>query len=175
MTSPRAALSVLLVATCAAGVVGCGSSDTGRDSTAAAAISQTLTNISTGGYKLTTEQAGCVGTGTIKAFGINKAVGYGLLTKDLKPVKAVTWTMNTADARTYADTFITCADPATTIKNALISVINPKTAAQQQQLNVCLDKNFTTSLMRTALAAAASGDTTDGGLTPVFAACGQLG
>lgn len=171
----RAVLIVALAASCAAGLTACGGSDSGKDGTAAAAVSQSLINASTSGFKPTVEQAGCIGTATIKAFGIKKAVSYGLLTSDLQPVRSITWTMSAADADTYAALFIKCADPAATIKAGLMQLINPATAEKRQAVQACLDKNLTPTLEQKVLATGATGNTADTPLTPVYTACSQLG
>lgn len=171
----RAVLVAALTVACVTGLTACGGGDSGKDGTAAAAVSQSLINVSTSGFKPTVEQAGCIGTNTIKAFGIKKAVSYGLLTSDLQPVRSITWTMSTEDADTYAAVVIKCADPAATIKAGLMQLINPATPEKRQAIQACLDKNLTPALEQKVLATGAAGNTTDSPLAPVFTTCSKLG
>lgn len=178
MTSPastRKTLSTLLIGICALSAAACGTANNGEENTAAAAISQSLTNVSTKDFKLTTEQAGCIGTATVKAFGVKKAISYGLLTNDLKPVTAITWALSSTDADTFATTFITCADPMATLKTGLMQVIKPSAADKEQAVQACLDKNLTSSVEQKVLATAFTGNNTDSPLASVFTTCRPLG
>lgn len=174
MTGTVRLLSAALAIVCIAGLTACGG-DGGKSAAASAAVSQTLLNASAPAEKLTTNQAACFGTGIVNAFGVDRTVADGFITKDLKPVKSLSLMLSTKDASTYADLYLKCADPRTEIKNALIARIAPRTSAAQRQLKTCLDKNLTSSLMRKALIAAASGDSGNATLTALFTACGQLG
>ncbi|MGN6723901.1 MAG: hypothetical protein ACTHJM_14930 [Marmoricola sp.] len=175
MTAAHRLIGATLVIACATGVAACGSSDNGRSAAASAAVSQTFLNISAPAEKPTTSQAACFGTGIVKAFGVDQTVTDGFITKDLKPVTSLSLMLSTKDAGTYADLYLKCANPAAAIKSALIAKIAPKSTAAEQQLKTCLDKNLTSSLLRKALVAGASGDTGNATLNPVFTACGQLG
>jgi hypothetical protein len=175
MTAASRLVGAMLVVACATGVAACGSSDNGKNAAAAAAVSQTFLNLSTPAEKLTTAQAACFGTGVISAFGVDQAVTYGFLTKDHKPVKALSLMLTTKDAGTYADLYLRCANPASDIKTALIAKIAPKTTVAEQQLKACLDRTLTNALLRKALVAGASGDSVNATLTPLFTACGRLG
>lgn len=167
-------MAAALVVACAAGVAACGGGDAGRNA-AAAAVSQTFLNLKTPVQTMTTSQAACFGTGVVNAFGVAQATKYGFMTADHKPVDHLSLTLSPRDAGTFADLYLSCADPAPGIKNALITQIAPRTATAKQQLTSCLDKNLTRALMRKALVAAASGDRADATLTPIFTACGRWG
>lgn len=175
MTPARSLICAALTLSCATGVVACGSGDDGKNAAAAAAVSQTFLNVSAPGEKMTTSQAACFGTGIIKNFGIDPAVRYGFLTKDHKPVQSLSLMLTTKDAGTYADLYLSCADPRPAITSALVNQISPTTSPKQQQLRTCLTNTLTRAMMRSALAAAASGSDTTSTLAPVIATCGRLG
>lgn len=175
MTAAHRLVGATLVIAGATGVAACGAGDNGANATASAAVSQTLLNVSSPAQKLTASQAACFGTGIITSFGAERAAAYGFMSKDRKPVKTLSLMLSTKDAGTYADLYLRCADPTAAIKTALIAKVAPKTATAQQQLRTCLDTTLTSALLRKALVAAASGDTSNATLTPVFTACGQLG
>lgn len=175
MTLAGRLISAALLVSCLAGLVACGSSDHGRNATAAAAVSQTFLDVSRSTVTLTATQASCLGTGIIRAFGIDRAVRYGFLTRDLKPVRSLTLALSRPDAATYADLYLTCADPSTTIKDALVARIAAKTATAAAALRSCLDRTLTRAVIRDALRAAASGDTSQAPLAALVTACGKLG
>ena len=173
MTSASRLIGAALVIACTLGIAACGG-DNGKNA-AAAAVSQSFLNVSAPGEKLTTNQAACFGTGVINAFGVAQAVKYGFITKDHKPVKSLSLMLTTKDAGTYTDLYLKCANPAPAIKAALVAKIAPRTSAAERQLKTCLDRNLTSALLRNALIAAASGDSSNASLSPVFTACGRRG
>lgn len=178
MTVAGRLISAVLLIACSASLAACGAAahaGNGRDAAAAAAVSQTFLSVSKATTPLTASQAGCLGTGIIRGFGVDQSVRYGFLTQDLRPSPSLSLMLTGKDAATYADLYLRCADPSTTIKNALVSRIAPKTTAAEARLRACLDKTLTRTLMRGALAAAASGDSTNASLSPLYTACGKLG
>ena len=174
MTLAGRLIGAALVVASIGGLTACGSGDQGRDATAAAAVSQTFLDISKSTVTLSTSQASCLGTGIIDDFGIDRAVRYGFLTRDLKPVRSLSLALSRQDSATYADRYLSCADPSAAIKDALVARIAPTSTASAAALRRCLDRTLTRALVRDAIRAAASGDSSTP-LTALFTACGKLG
>lgn len=176
MTVAGRLISAAVVIAFSAGSGACGASANGDDhAPAAAAVSQTFLDASKATVPLTASQGSCLGTGIIDDFGVDQAVRYGFLTKDLKPATSLSLSLSAKDAATYADLYLRCADPSSAIKSALVARIAPKTAAAEARLRGCLDKALTRTLLRGALEAAASGDAGHASLSALYASCGQLG
>lgn len=170
----RFALALLALATTVS-VAACGSNNSGQDSAAAAAVSQSF--MQTPWYSdLTSTQTGCLGTGIIKDFGIKTATHYGFLADGNKPVTLKPIVLPAADAAAFTDTFITCTDAAATIRAGEVQAIsnsdNTSTdSAAQQKLTTCVNTNLTPTIVRAALLAGFEGKPNTGMLDPVLKAC----
>ena len=86
----------------------CGSGDDGK---AADAISESLTAENDELFKVTDEQADCVGEGFVDDIGTDKLTEYGILTEDLEASdEALNTKMEQADAEAAAAVLVDCTD-----------------------------------------------------------------
>lgn len=175
MTSARRLTVACLTVIVGLGLVACGSNDKGKDSAAAAAVSQSFLQ-SPWYSELTSTQTGCIGTGVINDFGIESATKYGFLATGNRPVTLKPIVLSAKDAATFADTFTSCTDAAATVRAGAVQSISiadslPSTGDAQQKLVSCVDAHLSSAIVRSALTAGFEGKSNAGALQPVWAAC----
>ena len=114
----------------------CGSGDDGK---AADAISESLTAENDEVFKVTDEQADCVGEGFVDDIGIDKLTEYGILTEDLEATdEALDITMEQADAEAAAAVLVGCTDAAKLFSDAMFQGEDIPAEAQ-----ACIDEALT--------------------------------
>lgn len=110
--APLAAGFALLMA-----LSGCGASE---EDQAAKAVSAGLMKEQDETFKVTQEEADCVGEGFVDELGVDKLKEYGLLTEDLEASdKAIEATLPKDDAEGAATVLVDCTDAAKLFMNAM--------------------------------------------------------
>src|SRR3990170_4368236 len=96
------------VAVLALALTACGGGD---DAKASESIAGTIMDSDNETFKVTQEQADCVGDGFVEEIGADQLVEYGILTEDLKADSTIDDVeMSKADAQSAADVMQDCAD-----------------------------------------------------------------
>lgn len=116
------------------------------DEAASKAISDSIMDSSDQTFKVTQEQADCVGDGMVADIGTDKLVEYGLITEENEPSSGIdSVEMSEDDANSAADVMQECADIKEVFTTAMGEV--PEEAA------TCIDENLTDDVLHEFLVA----------------------
>jgi hypothetical protein len=114
----------------------------GNDEEAAStAISDSIMESSDQTFKVTRQEADCVGEGMVDRIGVDKLTDYGLLTEDLEANDGIDEVeMSEGDAGSAADVMGKCAD----IKELFTSAVGEL----PEEARTCVDENLTDEVLR---------------------------
>lgn len=118
----------------------------GDDEAASKAISDSIMDSSDQTFKVSQDQADCVGDGMVADIGTDKLVEYGLITEENEPSSGIdSVEMSEDDASSAADVMQECADIKEVFTTAMGEV--PEEAA------TCIDENLTEDVLHEFLVA----------------------
>ena len=143
--APLAAALALLLA-----LTACGASD---DEKAADAVAQSLMQDRDEAFRVSREQADCVGAGFVDRIGVEKLQEYGVITDDLSASDTVNVKMPKADAEAAAAVLVDCTDAAQLFRDEVFSGQDVPDEAQE-----CLDGALTDDVVEAFFAATFSQD-----------------
>jgi hypothetical protein len=131
------------VAALALSLTACGADD----EAASKAIADSIMDSNDETFKVTQEQADCVGDGMVEDIGTDKLVEYGLITEDNKAADGIdSVKMSEGDAQSAADVMQDCADIKSIFTDAMGSSV-PEEAA------TCIDEKLTDDVLNEFLVA----------------------
>ena len=119
----------------------------GQDEEAASqAISSSIMESNDEAFKVTQEEADCVGDGMVDKIGVDKLTDYGIITEDLKANDGIEDVeMSEGDASSAADVMAGCAD----IKELFTSAMGEMPEEAQQ----CVEENLSDEVLHDFLTA----------------------